>query len=101
MRTLKIVNGDGSGFGTRVIDVVTGEMVDGVKSVRFEHHAGGIPVVTLELNCPVVDFVAKEGLATGQAKMEVTDTVEVLCDCATGHCGWKHFQYRARPAGDE
>jgi hypothetical protein len=44
------------GRSTRVIDALTGESIENVRSVHFEHQAGSPPIVTVEVLLPSVDL---------------------------------------------
>ena len=51
------IESDGTQFGCRVMDDATGELIGGVRYVRFEQNAGELPVLTLEMIDPVIRAV--------------------------------------------
>lgn len=55
---LKLV-ADGHVWGTRLVDPETGRAVAGVRRVTYEHQAGDIPRLELELICSEVQLVGQ------------------------------------------
>ena len=71
---LKIIS-DGSVLGTRVVNADTGEPVEKVVSVQWEHSApGAVPIATIELLCPMVDVIGEDDLTKAEAD-SWTDTL--------------------------
>lgn len=52
---LKVI-GDGSPTGTKVIDESGADVSKSIRSVRFEHRAGGAPSVEVDIMLPEVGF---------------------------------------------
>lgn len=73
-RRIRIINdGSMSGTGTHIVDADTGEKIQGVKTLRFEHRAGEVPKcwVALEVLFPEIDVVA-------EMRHELIDRLKVI-----------------------
>lgn len=56
IRTVKIMS-DGTPAGSQVEDLLSGEVVPGVKSIRWQHDdPGDVPTCTIEVLMPVVEI---------------------------------------------
>lgn len=73
-RRIRIVNdGSMSGVGTHIVDADTGEKIQNVRTIRFEHRAGEVPKCWLGIEClfPEVDI-------TAEMRHELIDRLQVL-----------------------
>lgn len=64
MKHYRIIS-DGTGFGTRIEDAATGEVIEGVISARWSVRANGIAQVELEMDALCLDGVIGTWVAAG------------------------------------
>lgn len=55
---IKIVS-DGSVTGTKVVDADSGELIENVTQVAWQHGAKCVPLATLDVVCPAVDAIGQ------------------------------------------
>ena len=82
---IRIENKTGRRTDTRVLCHETGDPIEDVRLVRFEHGAGGLPTARVEVLFPIIDVVTDAQLVnpapeTRDEREEETDAYTVECE---------------------